>query len=104
MEIYGDGDKIAGLEFIKNDLTNVDIGSHYIGRAEGVSIKDFVWENIQDALFTSAVVNSGVAVQGEETLNNILDMKNANQVIQRNPEIQKTADAFLKYLQEGMSE
>lgn len=103
LEIYGDGDKNAGLEYIKKDLTVVDIGSHYIGRDEDTSIGDFIWENIQDAFILSSIKESQIVFQGEDAFNNSLDSTKNNQVFDKKPAIEKTAEKFIKYLEEGMS-
>lgn len=113
LEFYGEGNVAKGLEYIKDDLNFVDIGSHYIGGTTG-GIFGFIRENIQDALFTNAMAQSGIVFQGEDTFNNIFKNTNANQVFQESVErkkakpkeykftIEETEAAFIKYLEEGI--
>lgn len=110
LSFYGNGDISAGLEYIKEDLMTVDMGAHYIQSG----VKGFIIENIQDGLFTSAVRESGVVVNGEEIFNRVLDNRNVDRLLQENhklvdqgkltgPSIIETMEEFIKYLEEGMS-
>ena len=111
LRFYGDGDTKKGLQYIKDDLLNVDMASHYLATRD-VDIVDFIGETIQDMFLRGAT-----ALRGVEVYNKTLKSTNANKVFQES-EIYKKSDegiknnaksiademnAFIKYLEEGMS-
>lgn len=120
LEYYGDGDAEKGLEYIKNDLLNVDMGAHYLAKGDE-TIFDFAWETIQDFMFKGAIAGGGIALQDEETLKHALKNNNADKVFEESEIRKKNAleddkeknkeaksitevmEAFIKYLEERMS-
>ncbi len=111
LRFYGDGDTKKGLQYIKDDLLNVDVASYYLATRD-VDIVDFIGETIQDMFLRGAT-----ALRGVEVYNKTLKSTNANKVFQES-EIYKKSDegiknnaksiademnAFIKYLEEGMS-
>ena len=111
LRFYGNGDAKKGLQYIKDDLLNVDVGAHCIARGNTTNF-DFIRETFQDMLLRGAT-----ALRGVEVYNKTLKSTNANKVFQES-EIYKKSDegiknnaksiademnAFIKYLEEGMS-
>lgn len=117
LRFYGNGDAKKGLQYIKDDLLNVDVGAHYIARGNTTNF-DFIWDTLQDIFFKNAMSESGVALQGEETFDRVLKNTNANKVFEESEKhkkeqhalgnrdeksITEVSEAFIKYLEEGMS-
>lgn len=90
----------------------VDMGAHYIGGTYG-GIKGYIKENIQDALFKNAMIESLVGLQGEDIFNKVMGKTNANDVFEESQQrkeikgteynILETMDQFVNYLENGMS-
>ncbi len=111
LRFYGDGDAQKGLQYIKDDLLNVDMASHYLSTRD-IDIADFIGETIQDMFLRGAT-----ALQGVEVYNKILKSTNANKVFEESEIYKESYDgkkhnaksiademeAFIKYLEEGMS-
>ena len=118
LRFYGDGDTKKGLQYIKDDLLNVDVASYYLARKEKESVFTIGYEILQDIFFKNAMSGSGIVFQGEETFDSILKNTNANKVFERsekNKKIQNDSgnydvksitdemESFIRYLEEGMS-
>jgi len=93
----GDGNIDAGLENLKNDLLNVDLGSHYLAEE-----KKTFFQVIQDALYQSSVIESNVILLGEETFNEVMDFSNQGR-IKNDAEITDTRNKFITYLEDMRS-
>lgn len=96
LEMVGDGDAEVGYKRIEEDLNNIDIGSQYIDQADK-GIGGFIWSIIQDALYTDAMISSGVPLLGEETFEDVMDYTNKGET-KNNEKINETKKEFLDYL------
>lgn len=108
---YGNGDTQKGLQYIRDDLRDVDIGSHYIARGEDNNL-EFIFETMQDELLLS-----NAALRGESVYHEMLKISNAYQVFEESERrkaqeenkgeqiksIPEVMQDFLRYLEEGMS-
>lgn len=92
---YGQGDVATGWKTVVEELENPGLGSAFLAND---SIVDLVKRVMQDGLYTSAMVESGVALQGEEVWNGVMDLGPQMIPEAKQPEIKATMKAFLDYL------
>ncbi len=92
---YGQGDVAAGWKSVVKELETPGLGSAFLATD---SFGDVVKRIVQDGLYTSAMVESGVALQGEDVWNGVMDL--GPQIIPetKQPEINATMKAFLDHL------
>ena len=115
LRFYGEGDTKKGLQYIKDDLLNVDMASHYLSETYEWGIVGFGAETIVDILLKYLAAFSTT----EEKRERILKNTNANRSFEES-EIKKKIEqaedstkdvksitdemeSFIRYLEEGMS-
>ena len=66
MRFYGDGDTKKGLQYIKDDLLNVDMASHYLSETY-YKIPDDTWEKIKETTGLDSEIIRKIPGYGLET-------------------------------------
>lgn len=85
----GEGNAQKWYQALENELNQAEYGAIYIDRGvKGI---------IQDALYTDAMVSSGVASLGEETFEEVMEYSTKNQV-EADKKISKKRQEFLNYV------
>ena len=62
LRFYGNGDTKKGLQYIKDDLLNVDMASHFLSDTYD-GTWGYIWENVQDA-FTITAESIAALIKG----------------------------------------
>ena len=109
LRFYGEGDTKKGLQYIKDDLLNVDMASHYLSETYKWKIVGFGAETFADILLKYLAIFS----MTEEKRERILKNTNANKVFEESEDLKaqglkkhtipEVMADFLYYLEEGMS-
>lgn len=115
LRFYGDGDTKKGLQYIKDDLLNVDMASHYLSETYEWGIVGFGAETFADILLKYLAIFSTT----EEKRERILKNTNANrsfeesEIKKKNEQAEDSTkdvksitdemESFIRYLEEGMS-
>lgn len=116
LEYYGDGDAHKGLAYIRDDLLNVDMASHYLSKTFDGENFGFILDSLEDMMRKKDLADDGYYMS-EDMRNSILNETNANKVFEKSKiyaesdeGIEKDAKSikevmieFLLYLEEGMS-
>lgn len=138
LRFYGDGDTKKGLQYIKDDLLNVDMASHYLSETY-YKIPDDTWEKIKETTGLDSEIIRKIPGYGLETAGDLfiktllllpgvnfinkvsgadlLSKTNANRSFEESKayaeskegkeknvkSITEVSEAFIKYLEEGMS-
>ena len=89
LKILGNGEADKGYEVLKSQLNQADWGVIYINSG----IKGI----IQDILYTNATMNSGVALQGEETFDEVMKYSAGKQT-ENNQLVNNKREEFLDYV------
>lgn len=89
----GDGDADVGFENLKEELSKVDLASHYIDQGF-----DMVPQVLQDAFYLNALVEGNAILAGQETFDELLEYTNESKV-RNNPDIKKKREEFLEYVE-----
>lgn len=75
LRFYGNGDAKKGLQYIKDDLLNVDMASHFLSDTYD-GTWGYIWENVQDA-FTITAESIAALIKGA-SYENVTKNTNAN--------------------------
>ena len=75
LRFYGNGDTKKGLQYIKDDLLNVDMASHFLSDTYD-GTWGYIWENVQDA-FTITAESIAALIKGA-SYENVTKNTNAN--------------------------
>ena len=120
LRFYGEGDTKKGLQYIKDDLLNVDMASHYLSETYKWKIVGFGAETFADLRLKLILYKLGIPLLGNKVYYEALKFTNANrsfeesEIKKKNEQAEDSTkdvksitdemESFIRYLEEGMSE
>ncbi len=116
LKFYGNGDSQKGLQYIKNDLMNVDRGAHFISGTYKFGILGFIFETLIDIEFEKYAHISKNFLHNDfleeffkknknanKTFNEDETYVNSKENIKNKESITNVMKKFINYLEKGMS-
>lgn len=104
---YGDGSVVEGWNYLVDEFSKMGMGSTYLA-SDDPSYKDsripgpikFIISLFREGMYVNAMIENGVALQGEETWNAVKELGPQTVSSDRQNEVAETMSEFLDYLYE----